>query len=271
MVAALPYIQVPTLELGPIDVRPFGVLLALGVLAGAHAVRYLGQGDGLDRTTLQSMTAWTLIGGFLFAHVFDVLLYQSDVLLTAPWMLLVPCAGTSSVGGMLGGIGAFVLYFRLYGGPQPQRLRYADAAMLGAVIGYLCGRAGCAVVHDHPGVPSDFVLAVAFPNGTVRHDLGLYEFLWLVVVAIAVFATWFLYRRRRPGFIVGLTALLYAPVRFGLDFLRAGEDLRGGDPRYLGLTPAQYVAIALTALGLYLVGRALTQAAPSSSDSGDPG
>jgi phosphatidylglycerol:prolipoprotein diacylglycerol transferase len=40
-------------------------------------------------------------------------------------------------------------------------------------------------------------------------------------------------------------ALLYAPLRFGLDFLRAD------DVRYAGLTPAQYVMIGLFAAGIF--------------------
>jgi hypothetical protein len=57
MLAGLPYIEAPVLEIRPLDVRPFGILLALAVLAGAHLVRSLGQRDGLDRDSLQTSTA----------------------------------------------------------------------------------------------------------------------------------------------------------------------------------------------------------------------
>ena len=43
---------------------------------------------------------------------------------------------------------------------------------------------------------------------------------------------------RPPGHVIGLAALMYAPVRFGLDFLRA-TDVALPDQRYAGLTPAQ--------------------------------
>ena len=43
--------------------------------------------------------------------------------------------------------------------------------------------------------------------------------------------------------------LMYAPVRFGFDFLRA-PDVRFADSRYLGLTPAQYGVIALFFVGV---------------------
>ncbi len=49
-----------------------------------------------------------------------------------------------------------------------------------------------------------------------------------------------------------MTSLAYAPVRFAMDFLRIrGGD--GADPRYAGLTPAQWECMALFALGLYML------------------
>ena len=45
-----------------------------------------------------------------------------------------------------------------------------------------------------------------------------------------------------------LLALLYGTGRFLLDFLRA-SDVAYADARYYGLTPAQYVCIALVVYG----------------------
>ena len=51
------------------------------------------------------------------------------------------------------------------------------------------------------------------------------------------------------GFYCVLLPLVYAPVRFFLDFLRA-TPLEGGDVRYAGLTPAQWSSIAMVCVGL---------------------
>jgi phosphatidylglycerol:prolipoprotein diacylglycerol transferase len=49
----------------------------------------------------------------------------------------------------------------------------------------------------------------------------------------------------------------YAPVRFALDFLRErdGSGLLGADPRYAGLTPAQWASFGLLATGIYFLVR----------------
>jgi len=73
------------------------------------------------------------------------------------------------------------------------------------------------------------------------HDLGWYEFLYLVLVLVPVVLL--VDRRRRgalsSGTFLGVFILLYMPVRFGLDFLRVS------DARYGGLTPAQWLAALL--------------------------
>ena len=66
---------------------------------------------------------------------------------------------------------------------------------------------------------------------------------------IIVLFVWLERRRRRPvGFYCALLPLLYAPVRFFLDFLRA-PPLEGGDVRYGGLTPAQWSSVLMLGIG----------------------
>jgi len=116
---------------------------------------------------------------------------------------------------------------------------------------------GCFVVHDHPGAPSDFFLAVADyqvgePPFVARHDLGLYEVLWAVVAGLVLLK---LAQKRRPrGFYFAVITLMYAPVRFCLDFLRA-TDIGVADTRYAGLTPAQYASLFFFGVSVFLVYR----------------
>jgi phosphatidylglycerol:prolipoprotein diacylglycerol transferase len=89
-------------------------------------------------------------------------------------------------------------------------------------------------------------LAVRYPEGA-RHDLGLEEAIWALGTSLLFLL---LSRRQRPlGLYVSLLSLGYAPVRFALDYLRV-TDLPGSDPRYFGLTPAQYGTFFVLAAGL---------------------
>jgi phosphatidylglycerol:prolipoprotein diacylglycerol transferase len=141
-----------------------------------------------------------------------------------------------------------VAYFRSKGLRLSQ---FADALALGLAPGWAVARLGCFTVHDHPGVRTDFLLAVAFPDGA-RHDLGLYDALLLLAITVVLYAV--ARRHLLEGRLLALLALLYGSGRFALDFLRA-RDLPYVDARYLGLTPAQYGAALLVLWGLYTLAR----------------
>ena len=120
---------------------------------------------------------------------------------------------------------------------------------LGLSVGWIFGRTGCFTAHDHPGRHTSFFLSVRYPDGP-RHDLGLDELLFTIAMTAILFA--YARKPRPPGHLIGLACLMYAPVRFGLDFLRA-TDVARPDMRYAGLTPAQWACLATFVLGARLM------------------
>jgi len=127
-------------------------------------------------------------------------------------------------------------------------LPYVDRSLFALVAGWIFGRTGCAVTHDHPGILSDFILAIQFPGGS-RHDLGFYELLVTIVMFIALMI--FARKPKRVGFYVAFIALAYSPIRFMFDFLRITEG-KYADQRFFGLTPAQYGMVLIFLIGLYI-------------------
>lgn len=249
-------VAIPLPELGPLPenvyVHPFGALVAAGVLIGATVASRRARQEGLHPKVLGEMAAYVLIGGFVLGHVLDAVFYHWEVVVERPLFVLELWNGLSSFGGFVGAIagGLFWLWRRGY-----PLLPFADLTSWAFPFGWLFGRLGCFVVHDHPGAVTDFPLAVAdyhvsgmSPPWLVRHDLGLYEVFWCLGV-IPLFL--WLGRTPRPrGFYAALLPMLYAPIRFGLDFLRA-TDVPNGDPRILlGLTPGHYGAVLLFAIGV---------------------
>jgi phosphatidylglycerol---prolipoprotein diacylglyceryl transferase len=93
---------------------------------------------------------------------------------------------------------------------------------------------------------------VAFPDGP-HYDLGLLEMLYTIIIAIVCASLWG--KKRAPGLYIGLTCVMYAPVRFALDFLRLDVGPTG-DKRYLSLTFAQWACIAMLGFGIYMLFKA---------------
>ncbi len=232
-------------------IHAFGMMVALAVLVGVLTATARARREGLDPRVLGELAGHVLIGGFVLGHVLDAVFYHWDTVVANPWFVLQLWNGLSSFGGFAGAIvGALVWSWRR----GYSLIAFADPIAHGFPFGWIFGRLGCFVAHDHPGAVSDFPLAVAdyripgtLPPYPARHDLGLYEALFTIAVA----ATFYVLgrKRRRRGFYLALLPIVYAPVRFGLDFLRA-TDFAESDPRALGLTPGHYGALALLLVGV---------------------
>ncbi|MBL9038024.1 MAG: prolipoprotein diacylglyceryl transferase [Archangium sp.] len=246
----IPYLELPQLDLPlgqKIDI--FGVLSAVGVMVGAslgaRAARTYSPGsDDAFRDAVPWLVGCGLVGGH-FMHIFA---YHPELLVNDWSLPLRVWEGLSSMGGVLGALVGLFFFFRRAGVPI---LPYLDALALGTAPGWAIARVGCFFVHDHPGVRTDFPLAVAFPGGP-RHDLGLYDVFILGGLSALLYGL----ARLKPkeGRLMGVLAVGYSASRFGLDFLRA-SDLRFVDRRYLGLTPAQYIVAVLFGVGVWLLVR----------------
>ncbi len=236
------------LPFGELPIQPFGVLVATGVLLGARLAERVAVRMGISPRVIADLSLHIIFSGFIFGHILDAIAYYPDRVMREPWFLLQIWNGLSSFGGFCGAIiGAVIWRVRR----KMSLVAIADPAAFAFPLGWMFGRMGCFVVHDHPGRETDFFMAVnnyrvGVPPFEPRHDLGLYEVIW----SACAFSLFLLLGRtkRKRGFFVALLPLLYTPVRFCLDFLRA-TPVNGGDIRYFGLTPGHYASVVLFVVG----------------------
>ena len=254
----IPYFAPPSWHLGPFTFEVFGLFVAAGIVLGASILAREALRDRLDAEVMRDFAPWAVGAGIVGGHLVHLFLYHPEELHKSPFQILKVWDGLSSFGGLLGAIIFAVFYFRKRG----YRFHdYGDVLALGVAPAWAVARLGCFAVHDHPGVPTDFFMAVNFPGGP-RHDLGLYDALWLA----ALTGLLFLLRRRRvlAGRLLPLLAILYSVARIFFDSLRA-TDLRYVDARYHGLTPAQYGCLLLIGYGIWGMTRKLVPRAERGS------
>jgi len=248
----IPYIELPSIPLfGSLAIQPFGVLLATGIYLGVQKIKSRAKERGLNVDAVQAAVSWCLIPGFIGAFFLEVLLYE-PMRLFQEGLAAFSQPNLSSYGGLFSATLGFFAYLKKY---KPKNIALlSDVLLEGAVIGFTFGRLGCAVVHDHPGIATNFFLGVKFPDMT-RHDLGLYEFLFIAAILLPTsqwIARTYSAKKIQAGYQRVLLCLVYAPVRFLLEFLRADASI-AGDTRYLGLTPAQYFSVLFFGYGIYLL------------------
>lgn len=286
-VPQMPWITIPEIPIFPafdlpgvghvdtLTIKPFGTLVATGVYIGWRLCqRQAKRLEGIDVETMNQFFGWIIGGGFIGGHVFDVLLYHPDKILKAKnamealMELVFIWRSQSSFGGFMGAILGLIAW--KYRFKVKDTLSYCDTAGSTFPIGWVFGRMGCSVAHDHPGMKSDAWFAVPWNGNPAngRFDLGLYEMLFTIPLALT-----FLYLMRRPrpyGFYIGLMSVAYAPTRFAMDFLRA-QDVHDADPRHLGLTPAQWLSTALLGMGIFFLLRAARAAERGETPTYRPG
>lgn len=263
----IPFLEQPSVQIGPLTIHAFGPIVAAAVYAGLAVGTRRFARLGRDRTLGERLAWWAVAGGFLGAHLFSVVFYFPGNVAENPLVLLKLWEDISSFGSILGGLLGVWLFFRLRAPAvdRPTRWAYLDVVAFVFPISLMIGRVACSLAHDHPGALTTFPLAVSVHSAEAQvyvadvyrdagrlaelpaapglahfgfHDLGWYEFLYLAVLVVPV-TLWLDRRPRVPGFFLATFIVLYMPGRFLLDFLRIS------DARYAGLTPAQWVTVLL--------------------------
>jgi len=252
VVAGIPYETFPTIEIGPLTIRVFGLMVALGMVVGIIVAARRNERFGVPRGETERVGFWLVVVGLVGARLAWVLTnleqIESPIDVIAVWE-----GGLQFTGGFVAAALLAPVLTRSW--PKGQRWVFLDGAVLGLAIGQMIGRIGCYAVGEHLGGETDFFLGVTYQGGdtiegplevgVTYHNTALYEFLWLIPIIVILLV---LDRRGvRPGIMTGTFAVLYATMRFLTDFLRTF------DTTFAGLTGAQYASMALLAVGIAIL------------------
>jgi phosphatidylglycerol---prolipoprotein diacylglyceryl transferase len=232
----------PEIDLGPVSLKTFGIMFALGFVAAGlvSARRFKELGKPVDWA--YEMIFAGLVGGIVGARGYYLVQNWSDV---NDDLLGNIFSGSGLVwyGGALGGALAVFIWawWRGFLG-----LALLDLAATPLALGYAIGRIGCQLSGDGDyGKGSDLPWAMSYPEGTVPtddrvHPTPVYETLGMGLVA---WILWSLRDRFAPGLLFALYLVLSGLERFLVEFLRRNDEV------WAGLTTPQ-----IESLGLMLAG-----------------
>ncbi|MFH1426814.1 MAG: prolipoprotein diacylglyceryl transferase [Candidatus Kerfeldbacteria bacterium] len=244
----IPYFRIIQFDIGPIPIRIWGLMVALGVVAAIVLSVIEAKRRGVPREDIIDLAFWGILGSMIGGRLLYVALEFSSYADSLIDVFKVWEGGMSIIGGFIGAFTAGWFYLRH---KKKDFLTYSDIIIFGLPVGLWIGRLGCFFVYDHPGTPTSFFLGQEYIDGIVRHNHGLYLSLSGLLLMILFLVIWRIKADRKPGFYTALFLVWYGIVRFILDFFRA-TDLEAVDTRYAGLTMPQYAAIGMVVIGLGL-------------------
>jgi phosphatidylglycerol:prolipoprotein diacylglycerol transferase len=232
----------PELQLGPLELKTFGLCFALAFLAsgGLFARRLRELGKPVDWAYEVLFAA--LVGGLVGSRV-DYILQNYDRVSDDLLGNLFSGSGLVWFGGLVGGAVGVVIWAWRRGWLG---LVLLDVAAPVLALGYALGRVGCQLSGDGDyGVKSDLPWAMGYPDGTVPttaevHPTPVYETL---AMGLAALLLWRLRERVRPGALFALYLVLAGAERLLVEFVRRNDEVLAG------LTLAQLISIAMIAAG----------------------
>lgn len=236
-------------ELGPLTLRSYGLMMALGFAFGIWLATWLNRKEGRPDELIMDLSVWIMFGAIAGARLLYVIVQWDQFAALPLWeVAAVWKGGLVYYGGLIGA--GFTAYFWMKRHQAPVWLVadcLAPALALGQVFGrFGCYFNGCCYGHVDP------VHGVVFPGigDNLPHlPVQLYEAAFVLV--LAGFLTWHKFRRQYPGQVFVFYILFYSVGRFVLESQRG--DVERGVLISKSLSPGQWISIAgfFFALGLH--------------------
>ena len=243
------------LELGPITVYTYGVLLAAAYLLGLKLAMVRAQARSLDQTRVLDLGIYIIISALLGAKLL-LLVTDWRTFTSSPGELLTLVrSGGVFYGGLIVAVAVSLWYIRRVGLPL---WTTCDVFAPGIALGHVIGRLGCLFAGCCYGKPTDLPWGITFtdpfaaanvgtPLNRPLHPTQLYEAGAEALILIILLATESR-GRRFPGRTFWLYMLLYAISRFIVEVFR-------GDPRgNVGIfSTSQFISLLLTPLAIAML------------------
>jgi phosphatidylglycerol---prolipoprotein diacylglyceryl transferase len=153
------------IELGPITLYSYGLMMALGFLAAYTVLYKEHQRLKLDVNIAGTLIIVGLVSGVVGAKILFII-GEWGRFVDDPLGLIFSPAGLVWYGGFIGGLAAMFYYIKKKKLPV---LKYLDMIGMGGMIGYAVGRLGCHLSGDGDyGIPTDLPWGTIYANGTYK-------------------------------------------------------------------------------------------------------
>jgi phosphatidylglycerol:prolipoprotein diacylglycerol transferase len=239
-------------EMGPVTVTWFGILVALGFLAGLWTASRRARRVNFQPDTILDLGPWLLLGAIVGARAVFVATYWPEEFAGRPIyeIFMVQRGGIVYYGGLVGDSLACIIFARLKKLPL---WRLADVLAPSIALGSFFGRWGCLMNGCCYGRPTTLPWGIQFPKDHITypsyvHPTEIYDS--LLNLALYGLLAWLYRRRKFDGQVFGVYLIGYAALRSFVEMFR-GDYTQ--EHYWKGMTPAQLIGIGICAAGILLL------------------
>jgi phosphatidylglycerol:prolipoprotein diacylglycerol transferase len=238
--------------IGPLEVRWYGIMVAIGVAALLVIMLREAKRRGVERY-VYSIFFWGIIGGIVGGRITYVIYYWPEF--AADPRAILGLAGSAQTGAIIGVIVAALIYAGVKRMRFSTLLTIGDAFVIGGALALAISRIGCTLNGCCYGQPSPFhffPMAVVYtPRDTIPsqywgvplYPTQIYHVLWNLIVLAIVWR--FRKTFKSPGMLLFFGLCIFAPGDLALRFLRGVRGTTNGAIVFWGLDNPQVVDFAI--------------------------
>lgn len=220
------------LTVGDFEIRAWGLMVGLGVLAGLWLAVRLGKNSEFTEDVLTEYVLYGLMAGIFGARIWEVAFSWEQYSANPLNALKFWEGGLSIQGAVLANVILAFIYFSRKG---LSFRRFVDIGAPALILGQAIGRIGCFFNGDAYGKPTDAWYGVVYQPGTPAYaawgstplvPAELFEAgLDMIILGVLLYL---FPRKQFDGQVALAYFVLYSLARFGLEFLRTDSLLIGG-------------------------------------------
>ncbi|MDG0843042.1 prolipoprotein diacylglyceryl transferase [Staphylococcus equorum] len=249
----LNYINPIAFELGPISVRWYGIIIAVGILLGYFIAQEGVKRIGFDKDTLVDIIFWSAIFGFIMARLYFVIFQWPYYIQNPIEIPMIWHGGIAIHGGLIGG---FVTGIIICKQRNINPFQIGDVIAPSMILGQGIGRWGNFMNHEAHGGPvsrtslenlhiPDFIINNMYINGKYYQPTFLYESIWDILGFVILIL---LRKYLRIGDTFCLYLIWYSIGRFFVEGMRTDSLMLTSDIRV-----AQLMSIILIIVGIVIM------------------
>lgn len=247
------YIDPVAFNLGPLSVRWYGIIIAVGILLGYFVAQRALVKAGLHKDTLVDITFYSALFGFIAARIYFVIFQWPYYAENPGEIIKIWHGGIAIHGGLIGGFIAGVIVCKV---KNLNPFQIGDIVAPSIILAQGIGRWGNFMNHEAHGGPvsrafleqlhlPNFIIENMYINGQYYHPTFLYESIWDVAGFIILVN---IRKHLKLGETFFLYLTWYSIGRFFIEGLRTDSLMLTSNIRV-----AQLVSILLILISISLI------------------